>query len=339
MRASKSEVQSVPAGIDISDRKQQAECIKNVQNEKEFEELKKLLSEYMSEGKPEKAMELIQNYKEFSAITAPMLCRIAVLYVEKKDLESALKCYMSSLEIDPDMFEAWESLGAISSELGRHEDAQIFFNRAREIQNSRKSKIQASDPKISEPGPGSVRQKSYSSSNKNILTIAIVDIPQNITSGDYFYRTFSPGMALSQEKDVYVVSISNIHPHKFDVINNVDVLILNNICDPDLLPVIKIRKEKGLLTVFELSDDLNAVQPWNVVYEFYQKKENIDLIYRLANYCDKLQFSVHELQRLYGKLNPSNEVFPNQILDLLPKRVSNTNDEIYNRLGRISWTS
>jgi len=155
--------------------------------------------------------------------------------------------------------------------------------------------------------------------DRNPLIIALIDVPQNITAGDYFYRTYSPGMALAQEEDVYVVALSNIHPKKIDIINNADIVILNDICDPDLLPLIRKRKENGLPTLFEIADDMKALQPWNAVYEFYQNKENISLIYRLANYCDGLQFSVQELQGLYGGLNANNKVFPNQIL--LPPQV------------------
>jgi tetratricopeptide (TPR) repeat protein len=164
-------------------------------------------------------------------------------------------------------------------------------------------------------------------SNHHPIIIAIIDIPQNITSGDYFYRTYSPGVAFAQQEDTYVVAVSNIHPKKFDIIDNADIVVLNDICDPDLLPIISKRKKNGLLTIYEIADDMNGLQPWNAVYEFYQNKENISLIYKLAAYSDKLQFSVHELQKLYGRLNKINEVFPNQILNAPLERSLNNSDE------------
>jgi tetratricopeptide (TPR) repeat protein len=164
-------------------------------------------------------------------------------------------------------------------------------------------------------------------SNHHPIIIAIIDIPQNISSGDYFYRTYSPGVALAKKEDVYVVAVSNIHPKKSDIMDNADIVVLNDICDPDLLPVISKRKKKGLLTIYEIADDMNGLQPWNAVYEFYQNKENIALIYKLADYSDKLQFSVHELQKLYGTLNKNNEVFPNQILNTPLERSLNNSDE------------
>lgn len=159
------------------------------------------------------------------------------------------------------------------------------------------------------------------------LIFAIFDIPQNINSGDYYYRTFSPGFAMSREDGIFVVSISNIHPKKNEILNNADVVVLNDICDPDLLPVIRARKEKGLLTFFEIADDLNGLQPWNPVYSFYKNPENIRLIYKLANCCDGLQFSVLELQRFYGGLNNSNRVFNNQILKVPFQRTNNSGDD------------
>jgi len=154
--------------------------------------------------------------------------------------------------------------------------------------------------------------------NKDTLIIALIDVPQDITTGDYFYRTYSPGMALAREEGVHVIALSNIHHAKLDIMERADIVVLNDICDPDLLPLIRKRKEKGLLTIFEIADDMNALQPWNPVYEFYQNRENISLIYRLARYCDGLQFSVNELMRLYGGLNDNNRVFANQILSPHP---------------------
>jgi tetratricopeptide (TPR) repeat protein len=379
----------------ISSRGQTSKCPMTAENEEQSLEkvsspdnLDLQLSLYINECMPDKAMDIIQNYAEKLSVTGSILCKIAVLYIEKGQVESALKCYMTALESDPGLFEAWAGLGEITLNLNRLEEAQLFFEKALEINKNdteimlglcdikaikgdmdsiirycdillekydlpRKKPVNHLDELILTllEIEASLKKNSYSDRikkiisnlshkqdhnthpyrgnfpNKEPLLIAIIDIPQNITTGDYYYRTFSPGVALAKEKDVYVVGLSNIHPEKFDIINNADIVILNNICDPDLLPVIRKRKEKGLLTIFELSDDLNALQPWNAVYEFYQNKENSALIYRLANYCDKLQFSAYELQKLYGRLNAINKVFPNQILDLPPERASNNNDE------------
>ncbi len=99
-----------------------------------------------------------------------------------------------------------------------------------------------------------------------------------------------------------------------------DVLILKNICDPDILPLIRERKEQNKLTVYESADNLCAIPPWNPVHFFYKNQENLTLFKRIAHYCDAMQFSVSELQKLYGYLNPCSAVFPNQISDVPPER-------------------
>ena len=150
--------------------------------------------------------------------------------------------------------------------------------------------------------------------NKNPLIIVQVEPPQTADSGDYFYRTHAPGIAMAQDDNIYVINITNQHRRKAEMLSQADILILKNICDPDILPLIKNRKKEGKLTVYEIADDLNALQPWNPVYFFYKNEENLDLVHRLARSCDALQITCSELKRLYGRLNSNCEVFPNQIL-------------------------
>ena len=152
--------------------------------------------------------------------------------------------------------------------------------------------------------------------NKIPMLIVQVEPPQNAGSGDYFYRTHAPGIAMAKDDGVYVINITNQHRKKTEIMMKADVLILKNICDADLLPLIRGRKEKRKLTVYEIADDLNALQTWNPVYFFWKNKENLALGYRLANCCDALQVTSHELKRLYGHLNKNCIVFPNQILDV-----------------------
>jgi tetratricopeptide (TPR) repeat protein len=145
------------------------------------------------------------------------------------------------------------------------------------------------------------------------VLIVQIEPPQNTDGGDYYYRTHAPGVAMTQQEGVYVINLTNEHRNKFEVLEQADVLILKNICDPDFLPLINKRKQQGKLTIYEIADDLAAIQPWNPVYFFYQDKENLDLVYRLANLCDALQVTCPELDRLYGHLNRKSRVFPNQI--------------------------
>ena len=164
--------------------------------------------------------------------------------------------------------------------------------------------------------------------NKLPLLIAQVEPPQGRDGGDYFYRTHTPGIAMAQMKDVFVVNVTNVHRKKDHIMREADVLVLKNICDPDMLPLIRERKLHKKLTVYEIADDLSALQPWNPVYFFYKNKENLSLVFRLASCCDALQVTVHELKRLYGHLNKHCKVFPNQILHIPPDNIMKKSNEI-----------
>lgn len=135
-----------------------------------------------------------------------------------------------------------------------------------------------------------------SANREQPLLIVQIESPQQDNCGDYYYRTYTPGLAMSQLSGTHVVTLTNIHRHKDEIASKADVLILKNICDPDFLPVIEKRRKRGQLTVYEMADDLAAVEPWNPVYFFYSNGENLQLVYRLASYCDGLQFSVPRLR-------------------------------------------
>ncbi len=160
------------------------------------------------------------------------------------------------------------------------------------------------------------------------MLIAQIEPPERTDSGDYYYRTHAPGIAMSQEQGVYVVNTTNVHRQKAQIMAQADVLILVNLCDPDILPIIRNRKSNKKLTVYEIADDLNALQEWNAVYSFYENKENLSLVYRLAMECDALQVTVSELKRIYGRLNENCRVFPNQISHVPPERSPKPNGEI-----------
>ncbi len=146
------------------------------------------------------------------------------------------------------------------------------------------------------------------------LLIAQVDYAQDEATGDFYYRTFAPGAAMAHYDGVYVVNLVSSHRLRHEVMLEADVLVINNICDADLLPVIRDRKSQGKLTVFELADDIEALPTDSPAWGFYQQSNNLLLIKRLANYCDALQFCSPELKRKYGYLNSRCCVFPNQVL-------------------------
>ncbi len=160
------------------------------------------------------------------------------------------------------------------------------------------------------------------------MLIVQVEPPQNVDGGDYYYRTHAPGIAMAHQEGVYVINLTSQHRCAFKIMAEADVLILNDVCHPDLLPLIESRKSNGRLTVYEIGDDLQALQPWNPVYEFYKNSENVMLSLRLASICDALQVTCHELKKIYGSISDVCQVFPNQILHVPPERVSRVSGEI-----------
>lgn len=96
----------------------------------------RLLSLYISLVMPDKAMGIIEAYADKISATAPVLCRIAVLFMEKGMTESAIRSYMMALEKDPGLFEAWASLGEIMLEMNKIEDSKMFLQKAISIKDN-----------------------------------------------------------------------------------------------------------------------------------------------------------------------------------------------------------
>lgn len=160
------------------------------------------------------------------------------------------------------------------------------------------------------------------------LLIAQLDPPHAGREGDWYYRTYVPGRALAEEPGVHVVNLDNVHRRKGEVLRAADVLILNSVVDPDLLPLLQERRARGQVTVYEISDDVSAVPAWNPVHYFFRNRDNLNLFLRLAHACDGNQYSVVELRRLYGYLNPRGCVLENQLIAAPPRRAPQAGDEL-----------
>jgi 2-polyprenyl-3-methyl-5-hydroxy-6-metoxy-1,4-benzoquinol methylase len=103
-------------------------------------------------------------------------------------------------------------------------------------------------------------------------------------------------------------------------VQQADVLVINGVCSADLLSVMQRRKQAGLLSVFEINDDVQEIQASNPLSGFFGQPENVRLFRRLALSADAVQYSVPELQRLYGSLNARGRVFLNQLVAPPPLR-------------------
>ena len=149
--------------------------------------------------------------------------------------------------------------------------------------------------------------------NHDISIVQVVP-PQNTGLGDYYYRVESPAEALSKLAQVRtVVTITNLHRERDALANDADVLIINHVCDPDLLPIIARRKASKLPTVFEVGDNIHDIQSWNVTHAFWHDEENRSLYHKLISACDALQANNPVLISQFGHLNHKHLVFPNQM--------------------------
>ena len=160
------------------------------------------------------------------------------------------------------------------------------------------------------------------------VLIAQVDPPTLARGGDWYYRTFGPGRGMAAHEGVYVVNCDNVHRRRWKIMREADVLVLNTVCDPDLLPLLRERRSQRKLTVYELSDDVDALPSWNPVHAYFANPDNVLLFRRLAHSCDAMQCSTAELERLYGYLSPATVVFQNQLLVLPPPRETVARDEV-----------
>lgn len=152
-------------------------------------------------------------------------------------------------------------------------------------------------------------------------TIVQLAPPQETGLCDYIYRVESPGRALAALDEVEAVfSITGLHRDRETLIREADILLLQHVCDPDLLPVIAGRRERGLVTVFEAADHIDHVQPWDMTFGFWADEENRSLYRRLIAACDALQANNGELLKAFGPLNGTRAVFPNHIAELPPER-------------------
>lgn len=152
--------------------------------------------------------------------------------------------------------------------------------------------------------------------------IAQLDAMHASRGGDWYYRTFAPGRALAALDGVYVVNLDLSHRALPAIVERADVLIINGVCSADLLPVMTQRRRTGRLSVFEINDDVQAIQPENPLAEFFAQAENVRLFRRLALSADGVQYSVPELERLYGTLNRRGRVFVNHVVAPPPLRAA-----------------
>lgn len=145
------------------------------------------------------------------------------------------------------------------------------------------------------------------------MLIVQVNVPGDETQGDYYYRAFLPARALAALPGVYVINLTNEHRYRFSLMESADVLILNMLADADLIPIIQRRKRAGLLTIYEMNDDVCHHASPNPSKGFWDNAFNRRVLIRLLETVDVLQFSAEELKNRYARADAPSAVFPNQL--------------------------
>ena len=162
------------------------------------------------------------------------------------------------------------------------------------------------------------------------LLIAHVGPAEPVDVGAAVYRTRQPCRALGELPDVAVVSGSILSPALFDsrVLLNADVLVIHDVGDPDLLPIVAARRRLRKLSVFEITRHLFAAPPG-----LSAGPRSPDLVQRslrplLARQADCLQVPTAALDAHCAALNPRRAVFPNQLWDAPPPTPARRPDRV-----------
>ena len=150
------------------------------------------------------------------------------------------------------------------------------------------------------------------------LLIAHVGPPEPIDEGPALYRTRQPCRALGELPGVAVLSGSILSPGLFDsrVLLNADVLVIRDVADPDLLPIVAARRRRRKLSVFEVTRHLFAA-PSGTPESTARAPDLVQRSLRplLARQADCLQLPTAALDAHCAALNPRRAVFPNQLWD------------------------
>lgn len=142
-------------------------------------------------------------------------------------------------------------------------------------------------------------------------TCLILSHPQERDSGDFLHRVRLPGQALARHMSVAEMQTS--HPDFLRVALQAPLLIVKMIADPVLPELIASRRQRGLPTVYEISDDFRDFPTHLPLHRFYAQPATQHLIESLASAAGLLQFSSHGLQQRYGALNARTHVAMNQL--------------------------
>jgi len=174
---------------------------------------------------------------------------------------------------------------------------------------------------VSPSGPFKLPQPSQpASGDRPGLLIVHVEPPEALDEGPSVYRTRQPCRALGELADVAVVSGSILSPGLFDsrLLLHADVLVIRDVADPDLLPILAARRLRRKLSVYEITNHLFASPPAAPAAAHAPDLVQRSLRPLLARQADCLQLATPALDAHGAALNPRRAVFPSQLWDAPP---------------------
>ena len=145
------------------------------------------------------------------------------------------------------------------------------------------------------------------------LNIAHAAAPQDAASGDFVYRVRRPGAAMGAVPGVHCVSFTTVCRARDRLFREADVLVLQMLGDPDMLPVVLERRRRRRLTVFEVSDNFLEFQAANPAAAFYEDPASRAAILQLLSLCHAMQTTMPELETRFSIYNPRCGMFMNQM--------------------------
>jgi tetratricopeptide (TPR) repeat protein len=148
--------------------------------------------------------------------------------------------------------------------------------------------------------------------------------------GDDVYRTIQPCRALGELDHVAVVSGSLLSPElaTSGILEEADLLVICDVADPDLLPIIDARRRKQRLTVYEINTHLLDPPSTDETAGRARDLVTRSLAPHLARHADCLQLTTLALESRFGHLNTRRAVFPSHLWEAPPPPPMRTTDRI-----------
>ena len=145
------------------------------------------------------------------------------------------------------------------------------------------------------------------------MLIVHVSAMNTARGGDYIYRIQQPSIAMGKIDGIRVINVSATSPYLRDICLQADILILHLITEHDLLPIIEHRKQRNLVTVYEIPDNFIAFQSWVEVNAWFADPVNVSIAIQYITLCNAVQASSRGIVDRFKFLNSNMILFENQI--------------------------